>query len=480
MKTERPHAMWVTLTLVAAGIATEAIADDLLIREVTVISAHETAAQGPSDVLIRDGRIARIGDDLEAGGATVIEGGGRFLTPGLMDAHHHVSFAPGLGALGYGVSRELPELSALYIRQQPRSLLYHGVTQIVDPSPLDSWPAFESTELRPDLFRCGEIPNPGGYPMNQMPWERIEDAFAYRLDDESPESVVRRIAADGGICVKLYIEDGFGDSTSWPLLDDETVGRIRKTAHELDLLLYAHANAIDMHRVALRNRVDVIGHGLWNWQWPDDPENPPVTETLDRLRSSRTGFVPTHRVMAGIAGELRSSTLENPAFVDVVPTKLLDWYRSDQTRPFTEELIADFPPGMGRDEIAGILESGHRRAQRSTAYLAEKDYPLLLGSDCPGSLTIANQPGLCTLQEMRSMAEAGVSLPQILAAATINNAERFGLADDYGTVEVGKIANLLLLSADPLEDVEAWNRIDTIILHGRAHDRASFSARRDD
>ena len=53
MKTERPHAMWVTLTLVAAGIATEAIADDLLIREVTVISAHETAAQGPSDVLRR-------------------------------------------------------------------------------------------------------------------------------------------------------------------------------------------------------------------------------------------------------------------------------------------------------------------------------------------------------------------------------------------------------------------------------------------
>ena len=74
------------------------------------------------------------------------------------------------------------------------------------------------------------------------------------------------------------------------------------------------------------------------------------------------------------------------------------------------------------------------------------------------------------------MAEAGVSLQAIFEAGTINNARRFGLEADYGTLEPGKIANLLLLEANPLEDVTAWDRIDTVILHGEAHERDSFRA----
>jgi len=463
--------------LLSIVLATAAPADELLITDVTIVSAHLAGPVVHQDVLIRDGRIARIGQDLDATDTVTLDGGGRFLTPGLMDAHHHVSYAPGLGALGYGLSREFPGLSDAYRAQQPRSLLFYGVTQILDPSPLDGWRSFEAIEVRPDYFRCGEIPNPGGYPMNQMPWEGIEDAFAYGVDEENPESVVDRIAADGAICVKLYIEDGFGGESSWPILRDETIGRIRGAADERGLLLYAHANAIDMHRVALRNGVDVIGHGLWNWNWPADEDNPPVDETLQLIRGSGTGYIPTHRVMAGIAGELRTDTLENPALVDVVPAELLSWYSTHVPRPFTEELASDFPPDMDHEEMARIIEFGYRRALASTNRLAEAGYPLLLGSDCPGSPTIANQPGLCTYQEIVSLSHAGVSARAILEAATINNAEQFGLDDDYGTVEVAKIANLLLLTTNPLDDVSAWDDIDVVILHGRAHDRASFRAR---
>ena len=470
------------LLLAALGIVPtschvgERVPPVLLITDVTIVSAHLAESLAGQDVLIRNGRIAEIGTGLGTRRTKAIDGEGMYLTPGLMDAHHHVSYAPGLGALGYGVSAEFPELSERYIEQQPRSLLYYGVTQILDPSPLDSWRQFMSRSPRPHLFRCGEIPNPGGYPLNQMPWDGIKEAFAYRIGDEEPESIVRRIAADGAICVKLYIEDGFGDESSWPIPGDETIARIRAAARENGLLLYAHANAIDMQRIALRNEVDVIGHGLWNWQWAEDPESPPVIETLDIIRSTQTGFVPTHRVMAGIAGELRSTTLDDPALVKVAPQELLIWYSTHVPRAFTEELTADFSPDMSHDEMADVIDFGHRRAQRATAYLAEQGYPLLLGSDCPGSPTVANQPGLCTYQEMLSMAEAGVTPQQILEAATINNARQFGLAADYGTVEVGKIANLLLLSANPVDDVAAWDSIVTVILDGRPHDRESFAA----
>jgi len=117
------------------------------------------------------------------------------------------------------------------------------------------------------------------------------------------------------------------------------------------------------------------------------------------------------------------------------------------------------------------------RGGRVLAYLDEIEHSnIALGSDYPGSPSYAKQPGLSTLQEMEMMAAAGYPLRKILEAATINNARMFGIERDYGSVEVGKTANLLLLKANPLESVEAWDTIDTVILHGRPIKRDDLRA----
>ena len=157
---------------------------------------------------------------------------------------------------------------------------------------------------------------------------------------------------------------------------------------------------------------------------------------------------------------------------------LLAWYRSDAAQWFANELASDFPPNMPREEMAAILERGYARAKRATSYLASAGHPLLLGSDCPGSPTYANQPGLCTFREIQSLAEAGVAPDAIFRAATINNAAQFRIDDAYGTVEEGKIANLLLLTANPLVNADAWNEIDTVILHGEPITREELAANR--
>ena len=77
---------------------------------------------------------------------------------------------------------------------------------------------------------------------------------------------------------------------------------------------------------------------------------------------------------------------------------------------------------------------------------------------------------------MKAMADAGVSLTAILAAATINNARQFNIDEDYGTVEVGKVANLLLLEQNPLTTVDAWSNIHHIILLGEVFKRSDFAA----
>lgn len=451
--------------------------DGLLIENVTIVSAHLDAPSTPQNVLIRDGVIAEISvEPITAGRrAHRIDASGRFLTPGLMDSHHHVAFVPGMGAMGVTPATDYPALVEAYMAQQPLSLLYFGVTQILDPAPLLAWTEFEAAPLAPDLMRCGEIPNAAeGYPLNQREDGDALVLYPYRIEgDATPETVVARIAADGGICVKIYLEDGFGAATGWPLFDAALLARIRDAAHAHGLPVIVHANAIDMYQIALDARLDILGHGLWNWQWPEG--EPPVAATLDRLVEQGTGYMPTHGVMAGLGDQLRAGALDDPRLADVVPAALLDWYRTGEGQWFADELAADFPPGMPREEMADIFGYGVGRAQRATAYLHGQGHPLLLTSDCPGSPTFVNQPGLCTWREILSLAEAGVSLQAILEAGTINPARQFGLEAEYGTVEAGKIANLLILSANPLEDVTAWDRIETIVLHGEAISRETLA-----
>jgi imidazolonepropionase-like amidohydrolase len=77
---------------------------------------------------------------------------------------------------------------------------------------------------------------------------------------------------------------------------------------------------------------------------------------------------------------------------------------------------------------------------------------------------------------MRMMAQSGVPLPAIFRAATLNNARQFALDQDYGTIQPGKIANLLLLTGNPLETLRAWTQIDKIILHGVVIERSTLAA----
>ena len=69
--------------------------------------------------------------------------------------------------------------------------------------------------------------------------------------------------------------------------------------------------------------------------------------------------------------------------------------------------------------------------------------------DTPSDMTFANPPGLNGRMEMTNLARAGLSLDQLLRAMTIDNARFFGLADELGSIEVGKQADLLILSEKP-------------------------------
>lgn len=482
------------LLLAVLGVGSTSAAD-LLIENVTVISPEQAQPLANRYVLIRDGRIVSVGQQRIAARADArkIDGRGKFLTPGLMDSHVHVGDAAGVSPLSDDPATAA--LRASYARQQPRSHLYFGVTQVLDLASLEAGrKVYESQPVRPDLFHCAATTVLDGYPMVFMPKPVRYQIFAdYVYEpansrehplpagtneaEHTPEAIVERAVKGGARCVKIFIEDGFGPSTEWPLMSRETLARMRAATRKHKLLLIAHANAIDMQRIALDTGVDVLAHGLWNWNELDTPQGVPeqIAAHLRNVHAKGVGYQATLRVVPGLADLFRADTLKDPMYAKVVPPDLLAWYATEPAKFFKRELV----PNQGDTPDAKIAQGFFKAGEtgsRALRYLHELGHPLLVGSDTPSSPTYGNQPGYDTYREMRLMAQSGVPLPVIFRAATLNNARQFGLDKDYGTVEAGKHANLLLLTANPLESMRAWTQIEKIILHGTVIERETLAA----
>jgi imidazolonepropionase-like amidohydrolase len=492
-----------TMFFAGAGLwmffQTLASADALLIDNVTLISPEQAQPLGNRSVLVRDGRIVAINDRPipAAVGARRLDGAGKFLVPGITDMHVHVSQAIGLPQ--GSTDAAIAALEKSFFVQQPRSYLYFGVTQLLDPSNLPEKVAeFAAQPKHPDIWRCGAAPVVDGYPLVFIPpevWHQIFNDYIFepanarehplpagvKPEDHTPEAVVARIAASGARCVKVFIEDGFGDSTGWPMMSAETLKRVRAAATKHGLFLAAHANAFGMQQIAIAGNVDVIMHGLWNWDaFEREPGIPPaIAAHLKTIRDRRIDYVATLRVLPGVTDLLDPTLLADPMYAKVVPPALLAWYHTEPAQWFRHEVFG--PKVDPAAVVAGVHAANEHwateeKGMRALRYLYELGQPMLLGSDTPSAPTYGNQPGYDTFREMQTMARAGIPLSAIFAAATINNARRVGIEKDYGTIEPGKVANLLLLDSNPLASVEAWSRIDTVILHGEPIGRETLAA----
>jgi imidazolonepropionase-like amidohydrolase len=116
------------------------------------------------------------------------------------------------------------------------------------------------------------------------------------------------------------------------------------------------------------------------------------------------------------------------------------------------------------------------RNKNATHYMATHGGRILFGTDTPSAPTYANPPGLNGWLEMHHLVDAGLTPRQIFRAATEVNAAALGLDRDIGTVQPGKLANLLLLRQDPTQTIEAYDSISKIIVRGKVLDRRVLAA----
>jgi imidazolonepropionase-like amidohydrolase len=471
----------IVLNVGSAAHAQRVADQDVVIENVTLISPERRVPLLHADVFLRDGRIAEIGNNLLPGPhARRIDGSGQFLIPGLIDSHVHAGHS---AALDDDAIDAHPDLWAAYRGQVPRAYLAFGFTSIVDldlKSSDQAW--FEGTPLHPRFYSCGRgIKVAGGYMAFNIPptlspnspnliyepkeadhWPKSLDPGAY-----TAERAVSRAADAGAICVKAFVESGFG-MFNWPYLHTETLQKIQAAAGERKLVLMVHANSVDSWRSALDAHADIIAHGLW--VWPGDfgnPAPPPAASNVIAVAAHAGTYVqPTLQTVAGERAMIDPSLLDDPRLTMALPPAVIAYLRSAEGVKARTALLDGYRKASPPPGFEPLLKAAIERTRATFKIMLEDHVSLVFGSDTPGVDGFGNPPGLNGRLELQNWADAGAPLSLILRAATLDNATALGLSQELGSIEVGKRADLLLLKDDPLVTVSAYDSIETIFLNG--------------
>ncbi len=393
--------------LAIAALPFLAVAQDIDLVDATLVDGTGAAPRAHVTISVRDGRIAAISERAPAPteGVRRIDLRGRFLLPGLIDAHAHIeSPAAALRALRSGVTtaRVLGDnhLQASGTRDLIRAGLVPGPELLVSPGHIRPKPGLAFFMVYPQFGDAieGELRGP----------ERIAEA-------------TRALIAKGADVIKVGASERAGLVDADPRRPELTEAEMRAAVTEAakrGLFVAAHAHAREGAANAVRAGVRSIEHGTW----VDD-------ETLAEMKRRGTFFVPTLAVMSPL-GDPQGNSAD------------------------------DVTLQLRTQSMMGPLRAAVRKAYGLGVSVAAATDGSYADGDDTGRIRIAHE--IAMLRE-----HAGFSPLESIAAATQNGARVLGIEARTGAVQVGLEADLVAYDGDPLTDSRTFFEPRLVISDGR-------------
>jgi hypothetical protein len=316
-----------------------------------------------------------------------------------------------------------------------------------------------------------------GYPSNYLPKNiRYKSSPTFISKNNTPKQAINQVVNSAAVGVKLFYERGFGRKKSLPIFDLPMAKKLVMLAHQHHLPVLMHANALYSQHFAIDSGVDIIAHGMWHWGEYDHYQQgmpDPIKKQLDRIIMKNIGYQPTLQVVNGQIALSNKNFLKDAQLVKVYPQHLIDWFSSQAGQWYEPKKV---PLGRTLQQFRSSLISYQQQVCLVLQYLHMHHAQLLFGTDTPSDPIYTNPPGYNGYMEMQQWVKAGVSLKEILLAATIRNAKYLRLQNKYGSISPGKIANLLLLKKNPLKTIKAYDSITQVMLNGKLYPRKKFIA----
>ena len=411
---------------IAAGIAGAArgrqTGPALVIKDARVFDGERV--HDKASVVVRGGRIAALGANVDVPeGAEVIDGTGKTLMPGLIDAHAHVFNDALSRALVFGVTTELD----MFTSHQAAA----------------AWRAEQASAsgapLRADIFSAGTmVTAPKGH------GTQYGMVIPTITSPEEAQAFVDARIAEGSDFIKIVFDDRGAAAPRYPSLSADTLKAVIAAAKARGKLAVVHIMTQSSAVAAIDAGADGLVHIF--------ADSPPAADLGARAAKAGVFVIPTLSVEESASGVASGASLASGSPLSPFLT--------------TEEktgLSGSFPPGFG-----AVLQ----HALDATRALHDAGVPILAGSDAPNPGTAH---GASMHRELELLVRAGLTPAEALAAATSAPARAFRLAD-RGRIAEGLRADLLLVSGDPTTDILATRNIDAIWKGGARLDRREPTA----
>ncbi len=423
-----------TAPLLAAQEGTLILAGGMLLDGYEAPPLHDAA------VVVRGDRIAWVGPRSELTipqGARVIDTGGRTMLPGMVDLHVHVDL---IGHGDYdawyrfiGGTRRLEEVAEIAMGQ----LLRAGVTTAVDlGAPL------RILEVRRRVD-AGEIPGPrllvSGPWITRITLDGVPAEYQNVVTSPSQAAAeARRLIDAGADVIKL-----------WSGLTTEDMEAVVAVGRERSVPIHAHLYEPEAIRSAIDAGVDVFHHVGSGGNPPYDPalvseiahRGIPVVQTI------------AHRIWVYPATLAFPERLRDPRLRQDFPPDIYDEVQRSFRDFRSLSYFRTTPRQIRNSRVAArqFIEAGARMG---------------VGTDAASPLNFHTE---AMWREIEALVESGMSPLEAISAATKTGAEILGLAAEVGTVEPGKLADLVVVDGNPLEDIRALGYVDWVVKGGHPY-----------
>lgn len=447
----------------AAGMAREASPP---VAFVGVAVADGTTPEPRRDwtVVVRDGRIAAAGPSREVrapAGATVIDGAGRYLIPGLWDMHVHLNdrdthWLALLAAHGVTGVRDLGALRAAEADSMRREAGGRGL-----PVPRIATAGF-LVETEGSMAFMGRLA--AGAAATPHPTPRWDRGHLVVTTAAGAEAAADSVVRAGGTILK-FIDPG----------TPSLYNALADAARSRGLMLVGHAP--QTLRVASPWRALEAGQRSFEHMWGfaaalDTMPAPSRAALAARMREQGAAYVPTLVVSGQDAiPTARFWTLVNDSTGAIDPRNR--WISARERTQWAVRLRMLRTPDRGPRWIESF-QRGYDREAAALRELHRLGAPVLPGSDLGMYLVY---PGAGLHDELALLArDAGMTPFEVLRSATLAPTRWLGIADSVGSIRPGQAADLVLLDADPLADAAHLARIRTVMVAGRVFTRSALDS----
>jgi imidazolonepropionase-like amidohydrolase len=435
-------ARWLTWLLSCAALMTLGVpaqAEVTVLKNFTLIDGTGRAPVPHSALTIENGRIAWVGTASQLktpANASVVDLAGKFVLPGFIDNHVHLG-------LVHDLDQDIKFFSRESVEDQLHTYAAYGVTavQVLGTDTDEIFEIRDRLRRNPGkiahVFTSGQglvfKGSYGGVPHLNVPVGTVEEARA----------AVDAQAAKGVDFIKLWVDDEFGDL---PLRMPPHISQaIIDQAHKHKLRAIAHIFYLENARTLAAQGIDGFAHSVRD-QLVDQA-------LLDSMKQHHTAQ------MAATLSREASFTYSKLPFLDdpffnraLTPAALATLASPERQQKLSSaKHFAQYP---------GVLET----AMANVGKELKAGVNMGVGTDSGPSGRFA---GYFFHWELELMVKAGMTPLQVLSAATGNNARLIG-AKDLGTVESGKMADLVVLNADPLADIRNTRTIHSVYIAGES------------